>query len=69
MLVFFALAEIVADLVGPFDVRASRWVWPYLLVFYLAQWAVIGAATVLASHFVCLAATVYSYRRVGHGPV
>lgn len=74
--VVFAAVELVVDEVLDFEVRASRWLWPYLLLFYVAQWAVIGAAfrasgpgglAVLASYFVCLAATVYSYRRVGHG--
>lgn len=74
--VAFAVIEIRVDVVAGFDVRSSRWLWPYLISFYLAQWAVIGAAfrasesggaVVLATYFVCLAATAYSYRRVGHG--
>lgn len=74
--VAFAVIEIVVDVVADFDVRASRWLWPYLMSFYAAQWAVIGAAfraseiggaIVLVTYFVCLAATSYSYRRVGHG--
>jgi hypothetical protein len=52
------------------------WLWPYLILFYAGQWALIGAAfrastpggyVVLASYFVCLIATAYSYRQVGHG--
>jgi hypothetical protein len=74
--VVFAAVELVVDEVLDFEVRASRWLWPYLLLFYVAQWAVIGAAfrasepggfAVLVSYFVCLFSTVYSYRRVGHG--
>jgi hypothetical protein len=74
--VLFAAVEILVDEVLDFEVRASRWLWPYLLLFYVAQWAVIGAAfrvsepggfAVLVSYFVCLFSTVYSYRRVGHG--
>ncbi len=74
--VAFAVIEIVVDVVVDFDVRSSRWLWPYLMSFYIAQWAVIGAAfraseaggaVVLVTYFVCLAATAYSYRRVGHG--
>ncbi len=74
--VLFAVVEIMVDEVLDFEVRASGWLWPYLLLFYVAQWAVIGAAfrasepggfAVLASYFVCLVATAYSYRRVGHG--
>ena len=72
----FALVEIAVDVVADFDVRSTRWLCPYLMSFYLAQWAVIGAAfrvdriagaAVLATYFVCLAATAHSYRRVGHG--
>lgn len=74
--VAFAIIEIGVDVVADFDVRGSRWLWPYLASFYLAQWAVIGAAfraseaggaAVLITYFVCLTATAYSYRRVGHG--
>lgn len=74
--VAFAVVEVVVDVVLDVEVRTTRWLWPYLMLFYLAQWAVIGAAfrasepggaAVLAGYFVCLAATAYSYRRVGHG--
>jgi hypothetical protein len=74
--VAFAVIEIGVDVVADFDVRSSRWLWPYLMSFYVAQWAVVGAAfrvsetggaVVLVTYFVCLAATAYSYRRVGHG--
>jgi hypothetical protein len=72
----FAMVEILADVVARVDVRTTRWLWPYLLAFYVAQWAVIGAAfrvsepggfVVLGTYFVTLAATAFSYRRVGHG--
>ena len=72
----FAIIEVGVAVVADVDVRSSRWLWPYLGSFYVAQWAVIGAAfrasevggaVVLATYFVCLAATAYSYRRVGHG--
>lgn len=75
--VAFAVVEVVVDVVLPVDVRTTRWLWAYLAAFYVAQWAVIGAAflasppggfAVLASYFACLAATAWSYRRVGHGP-
>lgn len=72
----FAFVEVGVDIVADFEVRESRWLWPYLMSFYIAQWAVIGAAfrasevggaVVLAAYFICLAATAYSFRRVGHG--
>lgn len=74
--VAFAAIEVLVDVIGAVDVRATRWLWAYLLAFYVAQWAVIGAAfladeragyAVLASYFVTLAATAWSFRRVGHG--
>lgn len=74
--VAFGVVEIVVDVAELVDVRTTRWLWPYLLTFYVAQWAVIGAAfrvsegggfAVLASYFATLAATAFSYRRVGHG--
>lgn len=72
----FAVVEVLVDVVLDVDVRSTRWLWPYLLAFYLAQWAVVGAAflattaggvVVLITYFACLAATAWSYRRVGHG--
>jgi hypothetical protein len=74
--VVFAVVEMMVDVVLDFEVRTTVWLWPYLMLFYVAQWAVIGAAfrvsepggfAVLVSYFVSLAATIYSYRRVGHG--
>jgi hypothetical protein len=74
--VVFALVEVYVDLLADVEVRTTRWLGPYLAVFYLAQWAVIGAAfltssnggaSVLVTYFVCLAATAWPYRKVGHG--
>lgn len=74
--VAFALIEVAVDVVLEVEVRQTRWLWAYLAAFYLAQWALIGAAflatvaggfAVLVAHFICLVATAWSYRRVGHG--
>jgi hypothetical protein len=74
--VVFALVEVYVDVMADVEVRTTRWLGPYLAVFYLAQWAVVGAAfltsssggaTVLATYFGCLATTAWSYRKVGHG--
>ena len=74
--VAFAVVEVLVDDVVHFDVRHSRWLGPYLALFYAGSWGLIGAAflasplggfMVLGSYFVCLAATFWSYRRVGHG--
>jgi formate hydrogenlyase subunit 3/multisubunit Na+/H+ antiporter MnhD subunit len=75
--VVFAIVEVLVDAVLGFDVRRTALLGPYLGLFYLAQWALIGAAfrvdprggaMVLVTYFVCLAATFFSLRRVGHGP-
>jgi hypothetical protein len=74
--VVFAAVEVTVDVLLDVEIRTTRWLGPYLAAFYLAQWAVIGAAflsstpggiAVLVTYFACLAATAYSYRRVGHG--
>ena len=74
--VAFAVIEVFVDAVGGGLAKTTRWLWPYLGAFYLAQWALVGAAFrvgtgagagVLVTYFVCLAATGYSYRQVGHG--
>jgi hypothetical protein len=74
--VVFAAVEVTVDVLLDVEIRVTRWLGPYLAAFYVAQWAVIGAAflsstlggvAVLVTYFVCLAATAYSYRRVGHG--
>jgi len=74
--VLYAAVEVVFDGVLTVDFRATRWLGPYLLLFYAAQFALIGYAfrvgtvpgvAVLVSYFVCLAATMWSGRKVGHG--
>jgi hypothetical protein len=71
----FALVEVLVDLIGLVDVRTTRgWVPPWC-----RSPRAVGAGgarfrigprsgvAVLPSHLVCLAATAFSYRRVGHG--
>lgn len=71
------LLELLLDYVLKLDFRHTRLLGPYLAVFYLAQWGLIGYAFVasevwgfvtLGTYFLCLGATWYSYTRVGHGP-
>ncbi|MBN1665693.1 MAG: hypothetical protein JW862_01340 [Anaerolineales bacterium] len=68
--------EFILDywLKAPF--RQTRWLGPYLGLFYLAQWGLIGYAflvteragfTTLVTYFLSLAATAFSYARVRHG--
>jgi len=74
--VLYAAVEVMLDGVLKADFRATRWLGPYLFLFYAAQFALIGYAfrvgtvpgmAVLVSYFVCLAMTMWSGRKVGHG--
>lgn len=74
--VAYAVVEVVLDGVLHTDFRSTAWLGPYLILYYAGQWALIGAAFlasreggfwVLGSYFVCLAATAFSFLRVGHG--
>jgi hypothetical protein len=74
--VAYAVLEVLLDGVLHLDFRSTAWLWPYLLLYYAGQWAIIGAAfrasreggvVVLVTYFVCLAATLFSFVRVGHG--
>ena len=70
------LMELFVDYLTPLDFRYTRWVWPYLGLFYLGQWFLVGynflarqeyGVITLVTYFLCLAATYYSYRQVKHG--
>ncbi len=74
--VAYAVVEVVLDGILHLPFRSTLWLAPYLILYYAGQWAVIGAAfiasrqggfVVLVSYFVCLAATLFSLVRVGHG--
>lgn len=73
--IFLAL-EFVLDYWLNFNFRQTAWLGPYLLVYYLALFAMIGYAFLvsksygfltLITYFINLAATFFSYARVGHG--
>ena len=68
--------ELVFDYILKLDFRSTRLLWPYLVVSYLAMLAMIGYSfgigevfgfITLGTYFINLAATGYSYSRVGHG--
>jgi hypothetical protein len=68
--------EFVLDYWLELDFRHSRLLGPYLLLYYLALMGMIGYSfqvgrvfgfVTLATYFLQLAATGYSYRKVGHG--
>jgi len=72
----YALVQWILDGLLKLNFRETRWLWPYLLLFYLAQFGLIGYAfltgkgyglVTLITYFSLLGMTAYSYRRVGHG--
>lgn len=75
MVAYLAL-EFLLDYVLKLNFRQTALLGPYLLAFYLGQFALIGYSflvgksqglTTLITYFICLGATAYSYMRVGHG--
>lgn len=76
IMVVHLLLELLLDYILRADFRSTALLWPYLLIFYLAQMGLIGysflvgkvfGAVTLATYFLCLLATWYSHARVGHG--
>jgi len=76
IMVIFLIVEFILDYWLKFNFRQSAWLGPYLLVYYLALFAMIGYAflagksygfVTLITYFINLAATFFSYARVGHG--
>lgn len=76
VLVAYLIAELLLDYVLGIDFRRTWLLGPYLLLYYLGLMSMIGYAflverawgyVTLATYFVNLLATWYSYSRVGHG--
>jgi hypothetical protein len=76
LLVLYDAVEFVLDFILKFDFRHSRWLGPYLGLYYLALMGMIGYAfavgkptgfITLVTYFINLAATAWSYARVQHG--
>jgi hypothetical protein len=76
LLVLYDAVEFVLDHLLKFDFRHSRWLGPYLGLYYLALMGMIGYAFIigkpygfitLITYFINLAATAFSYARVQHG--
>jgi hypothetical protein len=70
------LIELFVDYIWKSDFRQTRWLWPYLILFYIGQWLLVGyiflvndlfGFITLVTYFLCLAATGYSYSKVKHG--
>ncbi len=76
LLVAFLIMELILDYILQVPFRSSRLLGPYLLLYYLSLMGMIGYAFLvseaygfitLATYFLNLLATWYSYSRVGHG--
>ncbi len=76
LLVAFLIVELILDYILQLPFRSSRLLGPYLLLYYLSLMGMIGYAFLvseaygfitLATYFLNLLATWYSYSRVGHG--
>jgi hypothetical protein len=76
LLVGFLIVELILDYILRLPFRSSRLLWPYLLLYYMSLMGMIGYAFLvseaygfitLATYFLNLLATWYSYSKVGHG--
>jgi hypothetical protein len=76
LLLAFLIVELILDYILKLAFRRTRFLGPYLLLFYAAQMGMIGyaflageifGAITLVTYFLCLGATGYSYSKVGHG--
>ena len=76
LFVIFEIVELVLDYILKLDFRHSRLLGPYLLLYYASTMGLIGYSFLvhktygfitLATYFLCLLATWYSYSKVGHG--
>lgn len=68
--------EFILDYALKIDFRSTEWLAPYLILFYLSEFAMIGYTFMvgkpygfitLVTYFINMAATFYSYGRVRHG--
>jgi len=76
VLILFLLVEMLLDYILQIPFRQTRLLWPYLALFYLSAWFMIGYTFLvdktygfitLVTYFISLGATAYSYSQVGHG--
>jgi len=76
LLLAFLIIELLFDYILKLEFRNTRLLWPYLLLYYLALMGMIGYCfqvgvvygfITLATYFLNLFATWYSYSKVGHG--
>jgi hypothetical protein len=71
-LILHCAIELLLDYMLKLDFRQTRWLGPYLGLFYLGQWGLIGYAFVvrpiygfvtLATYFLCLGTTRYAHAK------
>jgi len=76
VMIAFLILELLLDYVLRIPFRETSLLWPYLALFYLSAWMMIGYTFLvdktygfitLITYFLSLAATAYSYFQVGHG--
>jgi len=76
VMIAFLIVELLLDYVLQIPFRETRLLWPYLALYYLSAWMMIGYTFLvskpygfitLVTYFISLAATAYSYSQVGHG--
>jgi hypothetical protein len=76
ILAFYDGVEFVVDYLLKFDFRRSRWLGPYLAIYYLALMGMIGynfamektyGFVTLLTYFINLANTAWSYAHDKHG--
>ena len=76
IVIVFLILELLLDYVMQIPFRETRLLWPYLVLFYLSAWMMIGYTFLvdkpygfitLVTYFLSLGATAYSYSQVGHG--
>jgi hypothetical protein len=76
VIILFMIVELLLDYILQIPFRETRLMWPYLALFYLSAWLMIGYTfqvsrqygfITLITYFISLAATAYSYSQVGHG--
>jgi hypothetical protein len=75
-LILYDLAEFTMDYLLKFDFRHSRWLGPYLGLYYISLIGMVGYTfavgksfgfITLITYFINLAATAWSFARVQHG--
>lgn len=76
LLLLFIIVELIVDYILDWDFRRTRFLGPYLLLYYASFMAMVGYSffigeiygfVTLATYFLNLGATWYSYSKVRHG--